>query len=86
MSEAQLKRHQIRQKQRELKQQRKEQGEQYPPKSTLPNRKSGLKTVEQEREGIQSATEEKLKVYHQLLPGLLKKLSRILGPPATQTR
>jgi hypothetical protein len=80
MGEAKLKRHQIRQKQRELKQQRKEQGEQYPPKRTLPNRKSDLKTVEQEREKIQTTTEEKLKVYQQLLPGLVKKLSRIPDP------
>lgn len=80
MGEAKLKRHQIRQKQRELKQQRKEQGEEYPPKQTLPNRKSDLKTVEQEREKIQTTTEEKLKVYQQLLPGLVKKLSRIPDP------
>lgn len=80
MSEAKLRRHQRRQKQRDLEKQRKEQGEQYPPKCTLPNRKSGLKTIEQEREMIQSTTEEKLKVYLQLLPGLLKKLSRISDP------
>lgn len=80
MNEAKLKRHQRKQKQRELEQQRKEQGENYPPTFTLPNRKSGLKTVEQEREVIQTTTEEKLKVYYQLLPGLVKKLSRIPDP------
>ena len=57
----------------------KEQKNQKPPNPTLPNRKSGLKTVEEEKDAIQLLTEEQLKVYGQLLPGLLKKLSKILS-------
>lgn len=69
-----------RRKQRELREQQKRQGAQYPPVMTLPNRKSGWNTVEEERAAVQRVTEEKLKVYGQLLPGLLKKLSRIPDP------
>jgi hypothetical protein len=58
----------------------KEQKNQKPPNPTLPNRKSGLKTVEEEKDAIQLLTEEQLKVYGQLLPGLLKKLSKIPDP------
>ena len=69
-----LRRHERRRKQRELKEHQKKQGRQYPPTFTLPNRKSDLKTVGEERAAIQLITEEKLKVYLHLLPGLLKKL------------
>lgn len=69
-----------RRKQRELKEQQQKQGAHYPPTMTLPNRKSSLKTVEEEKAAIQVTTEEKLKVYGQLLPGLLKKLGRIPDP------
>ncbi|NLB54233.1 MAG: transposase family protein [Lentisphaerae bacterium] len=75
-----LRRHERRRKQRELKEQQKKQGRQYPPTFTLPNRKSDLKTVGEEKTSIQLITEEKLKVYTQLLPGLLKKLARIPDP------
>lgn len=77
---ADLTRPERRRKQRELKEQRKKQGEHYPPTMTLPNRKSDLKTVEEEKAVIQRITEEKLKVYGQLLPGLLKKLARVPDP------
>lgn len=77
---AHLPRYERRQKQRKLEQEKKQQGEHYPRTSTLPNRKSGWKTVEEEQEAIQTTTEEKLKVYQQLLPGLLKKLHRIPDP------
>jgi len=80
MSEACLKRHERRRKQRELKEQQKRQGKHYPPTFTLPNRKSGLKTVEEEQTAIQVTMEEKLKVYRKLLPGLLEKMSRIPDP------
>ncbi|WP_205078123.1 hypothetical protein, partial [Pelotomaculum propionicicum] len=66
---ADLTRPERRREQRELKEQRKKQGT---PAMTLPNRKSGLKTVDEEKTVIQRITEEKLKVYGQLLPGLLK--------------
>lgn len=77
MSEASLNRHERKRKQRELKEQQKRQGKQYPPTFTLPNRKSNLKTVDEEKEAVQHLTEEKLNVYRQLLPGLLNKLARI---------
>lgn len=80
MSEEMLKRHERRRKQRELKERLKRQGVHYPPTVTLPNRKSELKTVAEEKEAIQLITEEKLKVYGQLLPGLLKELSRLPDP------
>lgn len=80
MSEAKLNRAARRRKQRELKEQQKKQGNQYPPKITLANRKSKWNTVEEEKESIQYLTEEKLKVYGKLLPGLLKKLARIPDP------
>lgn len=51
-----------------------------PPSFALPNRKSDLKTVSEEKEAVQTLTEESLKVYRQLLPGLLQKLSRIPDP------
>lgn len=78
--QARLLRHERRRRQRELDEKLKKQGLQYPPTITLPNRKSEFKTVEEEKEAIQLITEEKLKGYLQLLPGLLKKLSRIPDP------
>jgi len=78
MSES-LKRHERRQRVRELEEQGKRQGRQYLHIS-LPNRKSNLKTVAEENEAIQLLTEEQLKVYGQLLPGLLQKLSKISDP------
>jgi hypothetical protein len=72
-----LRRHERRQKQRELKEQQKRQSGEYPPVTTLANRKSDYKTVEDEKEATQYITEEVLKVHIQLLPGLLKKLSHI---------
>jgi hypothetical protein len=75
-----LKRCERRRLQRELREQQKKQGKQYPPTFTLPNRKSDLKTVEEEKAVVQRIIEEQLKVYGQLLPGLLKKLARIPDP------
>ncbi len=80
MSEANLKRHERRRKQRELGEQLKRLGIQYPRTPTLPNRKSGHKTTEEEQEAVQAVTEEKLKVAYQLLPGMLEKLSRVPDP------
>jgi hypothetical protein len=75
-----LKRHERRQKQRELKEQQKRQSAGYPPVTTLPNRKSDYQTVDEEKEAIQHTTEAVLNVHMQLLPGLLKKLSHIPDP------
>lgn len=55
-------------------------GNLHSPTSTLPNRKSDLKTVAEEKQSVQTVTEAQLSVYRQLLPGLLKKLSRIPDP------
>ncbi|MFO7952369.1 MAG: transposase family protein [Bacillota bacterium] len=74
-----LKRHEKRQNQRELIQQQKRLSGQYP-LVTFPNRKSAYKTVDEEKEATQYTTEDALEVYTQLLPGLLKKLSRIPDP------
>jgi len=80
MSETGLERRERRRKQRELGEQLKRLGIQYPCTSTLPNRKSVHKTTEEEQEAVQAVTEEKLKVAYQLLPGLLEKLSRVPDP------
>lgn len=80
MSPVGLERHERSRKQRELKEQQKRQGLSYPPTFSLPNRKSDLKTVEEEEASVQLIAEEQLKVYGKLLPELLKKLSRIDDP------
>lgn len=80
MSEANLTRAERRRKEREFKEQQKKQGKQYPPTITLPNRKSGWDTVNEEKEAIQQITEEQLRVYHKFLPGLVKKLAQIPDP------
>ncbi len=64
--------------QQELKRQQKREGK--PPAYTLPNRKSDLKTIDEEKESIQQTAEATFSVYRQLLPGLLEKLSRIPDP------
>jgi hypothetical protein len=69
-----------RRKQRDLREEQKRQGRQYPPTFTLPNRKSEYKTEDEEQEDIQQRTEKILDVYRQLLPGLLHKLARIPDP------
>lgn len=66
--------------QRELRDQKKKQGKYYPPSQTRPNRKCPSKTSDEEQRMIQQTTEEKLKVYGRLLPGLLKKLGKIPDP------
>ncbi len=80
MSEDNLNRQGRRRKQRELSEQIKGQGKQYPSTHTLPNRKSVHKTTEEEQEAVQTVTAEKLRVTYQLLPGLLEKLSRVPDP------
>jgi len=72
-----LERRRIKRRQTE---QQKKRGRNYPQSFTLPNRKSDLKTVAEEKEAIEQTTEEKLSIYKQLLPGLLKKLSGIADP------
>ncbi len=73
-------RHKRRERARLLKEQQKREGVCYPPVTTLPNCKSDLKTVAEEKAVVQEATEEKLRIYKLLLPGLLKKLARIPDP------
>lgn len=78
--EVNINRNERRRKQRQLREEQKKQGKEYPPKFTIPNRKSNLKTVDEEKTFIQTTTEEKLNVYRQMLPKLLKKLTRIPDP------
>lgn len=79
-SEVALSRHEKRRRQRALKEKQKRLGTSYPPTITIPNRKSELKTVAEEKSAIQLTTEEQVRIYGQLLPGLLKKLARIPDP------
>ena len=73
-----MSRHERRQRQRQLKETQNTQGK--PKSATLPNRKSGFKTVEEEKAAMQHSTEETLRIYVQLLPTLLRRLSRIPDP------
>lgn len=73
-------RNERRSQKREQETKRKKQSPGYPSTFTLPNRKSSFETVEEENEFNQQATAEKLAVYKQLLPGLLKKLSKVPDP------
>lgn len=66
--------------QKQLLRQQREQGLEAFEKPSLPNRKSELKTPEQEQEERQKVIEEKLKVYRVILPRLLKKLEEIGDP------
>jgi len=75
-----LNRAQRKREQRKLREQKKKQEKNYPPTQTLPNRKNSAKTLEEEQHMIQQTTEEKIKVYQRLLPGLLKKLGKIPDP------
>lgn len=69
---------------RSLREDQKRKGKGYPPTVTLPNRKSSLETVAEEKAAVQDTTEEKLRVYRLLLPGLLKKLARIPDPRSSK--
>jgi len=69
----------------ELRRQQKEQGLKVPPKPTLPNRKSQLATIEEEKATRQQVVEEKLKFYRALLPRLLKRLAHIPDPRYPKT-
>lgn len=80
MMDAHRKRWERRQKQRELHAERKKQGKGYPATSTLPNRKSSLKTVDEEKASLTRDAEEILEVYSQQLRKLLPKLARIPDP------
>ncbi len=59
---------------------KKQQGKHNSPVYTLPNRKSDLKTIDEEKDAIRQTAEKTLNVYRQLLPGLLEKLSCIPDP------
>lgn len=72
MSEAKANRHERRRKQRELGEQQKKQGNKYPPTYTLPNRKSDLKTADDEKSSIQQemTTPQLLENLQALFPEL----------------
>ncbi len=79
MSEA-MSRYERRRLRRSLREEQKRKGKGNHPTVTLPNRKSSLETIEEEKAAVQGTTEEKLRVYRLLLPGLLKKLAHIPDP------
>ncbi|NSW92478.1 MAG: transposase family protein, partial [Firmicutes bacterium] len=54
--------------------------EKKPKKQSIPNRLSDLTTPEEEKEECQETVEATLKVYRQLLPGLLCRLKHIEDP------
>ncbi|MCR4440992.1 MAG: hypothetical protein QHH10_01740 [Peptococcaceae bacterium] len=54
-------------------------------KPTLPNAKSPFQTVEQEQAGRRQIVEGQLKSFRALLPGLLKRLSKIKDPRNPKT-
>lgn len=65
---------------RALRQRQAAQGLQPPPTATIGNGKSEWKTVEEEKQARQDATEEQLRIYRALLPRLLKRLAKIPDP------
>jgi hypothetical protein len=50
------------------------------PKTTIENGKSAWKTIEEEKQARQGTAEEQLRVYHAVLPRLLKRLAKIPDP------
>lgn len=63
-----------------LRERRTGQGVVEAPTQTLPNRTSDPATPEEEQERLQRLSEERLKVFGYLLPGLLQQLARIPDP------
>lgn len=80
MNKGAVPRHERRRLSRLLREQQKKEGFSYPPVTALPNRRSDLETAAEEKAAVQEATEEKLRIYRLLLPGLLNKLARIPDP------
>ena len=78
MSKASLTKQKKKRKPKKLKQKR--QGVNYPVATNLANRKSELKTVEEEKQAAQTETGLQLKAYCHLLPKLLNKLSKMSDP------
>jgi len=70
---------------RELRQRQAAQGLIPRASTTISNRTSDWKTVEEERQGRQEAAEEQLRVYRSVLPTLLRRLSRIRDPRNPKT-
>lgn len=77
---AKLERQAKKRKQREQHKHQAKQGVLKPIKQTIPNRKSIWKSVAEETAARQKIAEETLKVYRQVLPGLLMKLGKIPDP------
>jgi hypothetical protein len=50
------------------------------PKTTMDNGKSEWETAEEEKQARQETTEDQLRVYRSVLPGLLKRLAKIPDP------
>jgi DDE_Tnp_1-associated len=69
-----------RQARRELRQRQAAEGLLPGPKTTIENGKSAWKTIEEEKQARQGTAEEQLRVYHAVLPRLLKRLAKISDP------
>ncbi len=63
--------------QKKLRQKQRAEGMEPPRRASLPNRKSALQTVDEERETRQDAVTEHFKVLRAQLPWLLLRLSQI---------
>jgi hypothetical protein len=65
---------------RSLRQRQAAQDLRPPPRATIGNGTSSWKTVEEEKQARQETAEEQLRVYHAVLPRLLKRLAKIPDP------
>ena len=74
------------QKRSELRKRIAQQGMAKPATQTIPNRKSEWETVEEQQEARQKTVEEQMKVYHRILPGLLKKIAKAIKDKRQQNK
>jgi len=65
---------------RALRAKQKAEGLRIPVTASIPNRKCGYKSVEEEQEARQVATTEQMRVFRSQLPMVLKRLSKIKDP------
>lgn len=65
---------------KELRKKQKAEGLDVRVTATLPNRKSGYESVEEEQEARQSAATDQMRIFRSQLPVVLKRLSKIKDP------
>jgi len=75
----------IKESQEELKEKKKLSGLETPARTTINNSTSKLETIEEEKELRHEVVEEHIKIYRNLLPKLLKDLSKIKDPRNPKT-